>query len=48
MRNTGNISTSQYVSNEHRGRVVNTPALYSGGPVLNLRQETSYPDCDFL
>jgi hypothetical protein len=29
---------------ERRGRVVNTPASYSGGPGSNIGLETDYPE----
>jgi hypothetical protein len=34
-------------STEHHGRVVNTPASYSGGSGFKSRPEAGYPDCDF-
>jgi hypothetical protein len=32
---------------ERRGRMVNTPASYSGGSKFKCLQETSYPDWGF-
>jgi hypothetical protein len=34
----------RYIITERRGRVVNTPASYSGGPGFNIGPETGYPD----
>jgi hypothetical protein len=36
-----------YPTTERRGRVVNIPASYSGGPGSNLDPETGYPDWGF-